>query len=452
MKTKAIVYIVFSIIFVTSTFGQKSKVQTAWRALSDYEQTQKDGKPNLSYLTKAKEAIDVALTNEETKKQAKTHAYKLRISYAMFQFNLAEELKKVDAGIQDKNERNMVAYGATGLGDFENATQELGIIKDIDQKFLDNIQEGMSKGDGSLDEDEMKFALATQQMRMEASNIASGKYKAKKYDEAADYFYKTGFINTVLNKTKDSANFYNACIAASKAKNPEKILDFNKKMIDAKIASAFNYESIYNAYMQQADTLAAIQILKKGREIFPDNINLLTQETNLFLAKGMQQDALTNLKISIQKDPKNALYYFIIGGIYDNLANPKDKMGKELPKPANFEEQFKNAEINYLKAIELKPANKEYLYGSLFNIGAMYNNYGGNIANRKAERIIDLAKVQKENETKAQEYYKKAIPYLEQALDLKSNDKPTMAALRKLYMLTGNEAKSKEMSEKLKAN
>ena len=59
-------------------------------------------------------------------------------------------------------------------------------------------------------------------------------------------------------------------------------------------------------------------------------------------------------------------------------------------------------------------------------------------------------KKQKENETKSDEYYKKAIPYLEQALAIKPSDKATIYALRTLYYKTGNEAKGKEMSNKLK--
>jgi Tfp pilus assembly protein PilF len=56
----------------------------------------------------------------------------------------------------------------------------------------------------------------------------------------------------------------------------------------------------------------------------------------------------------------------------------------------------------------------------------------------------------KELEAKAQEQFKKAIPYLEQALGIKPDDKPTMMALRKLYMFTGDNAKATEMSVKLK--
>ncbi len=441
-----------AIVFICNVAtAQKSKVQTAWRGLSDYEETLKDGKPDISYLNKAKEAIDLALVNEDTKNQAKTHAYKLRISYALFQYNLDEEKKRLEPTIGDKNERLMTAYGNIPLTNFEAASEELNKIKDLDPKFLETIQVGLEKGVSALEEDELRFAIAAQQMKMEAGNIASGKYKAKKYDEAADYFYKTGVMNTILYKTKDTANFYNACISAAKSKNTDKILEYNKKMVDAKIASPYNYESIYNAQLAKGDSASAMESLRKGRTSFPDDIGLLTQETNLFLIKGKQQEALNNLKISIDKDPKNPLFYFITGQIYENLANPKDKAtGKDIEKPKDFEELFKNAETNYLKAIELNPSNKEYLYNALYNLGAMYNNYGGYIANSKTGKITDLAKYQKENEAKAQEYYKKAIPYLERALTIKSDDRSTMSALRKLYLLTGDNTKAVEMSNKLK--
>ena len=303
-----------------------------------------------------------------------------------------------------------------------------------------------------LGEDDVKFALVAQQMKMESGNIASGKYKAKKYDEAADYFYKTGFMNTMLYKVKDTSNFYNACVSAAKSKNNAKILEYNKKMIDGKIASPYNYESMFNANIAKGDSTAALEALRKGRLAFPNDLGLLNFETNQFLAKGKQQEALANLKAASEKDPKNAVFYLISGSLYDNMANPKDKTtGKDLEKPANFDELFKNAETNYLKAIELKPAT-ELLYNSLYNLGAMYNNYGGNLQNKASSlTIAEAAKKGKELEAKSQENYKKAIPYLEKALTVKPDDRATMGALRKLYLLTGNEEKGKEMNEKMKA-
>lgn len=439
------------LLTLTTLSAQKGKVQSAWRNLSDYEETVKDGSPNIDYLTKANEAINLALTNEETKNKAKTHAYKLRIAYAFFKYKLKAEIATLEAGIGDKDERLITAYGNVDLTDFEIASDELNKIKELDPKFLETIQSAIVKGVSSLDEEELKFALAIQEMKMECSNIASGKYKASKYEVAASYFYKTALINSLLYNVKDTISFNNACIAASKSKDTEKIIYYNNKMMEASIAGAYNYELVYTAQLAKLDSNAAMETLRKGRQAFPDDAGLLTQETSLFLSKGKQEQALANLKISVQKDPKNALYYFIIGQIYENMADPKDNVsGQELDKPKNFEELFSNAETNYMKAIELCGSNKELLYNSNFNLGAMYNNYGGYLANHKSSKITDLAKNQKENEAKAQIYYKKAIPYLEKALELKTDDKNTMSALRKLYLLTGNDAKAKEMNERLK--
>ncbi len=431
--------------------SQKTKVQTAWRALNDYESSVKDGKPDLSYLNKAKEAIDLALVNEDTKNQGKTHAYKARISYAYFQSELNTELKKLEASTPDKSERAMLAYGNTPLLNFENANEELNKIKDIDPKYMEVIKDGMTKGTSQLSEDDVKFVLVASQIKMEAGNIAQGKYKAKKYDEAADYFYKTAYTNMSLTMKKDTANFYNACVSANKSNIAQNMLEYNKKMIDLKIATPYNYESMYTSKIRKTYTIAAMEILRKGRVAFPNDMSLMNKETDYFLAKGKQQEALNNINLSIQNDPKNAVFYLVAGQINDQIANPKDKVGKDLTKPANFEEVVKTAATNYLKAIELNPPNKEVLYNSLYNLGAMYNNYGGYYQIGKGGSITEIAKNQKANEAIAQEYFKKAIPYLEQALTIKADDKATMSALRKLYLMTGNEAKGKEMNEKIKA-
>jgi tetratricopeptide (TPR) repeat protein len=222
-------------------------------------------------------------------------------------------------------------------------------------------------------------------------------------------------------------------------------------MIDLKISVPTNYSSLSSAYLAKSDTAQAYDILKKGRELFPSDANLLTEETNLYMSTGKTKEALANLKLASDRDPKNAFYYIFMGNLYDNMANPKDHAGKDLPKPANFEELFKNAESNYLKAIELKPTNKDFLFDVLFNLGAMYNNYGGMLASRKADKITDLMRVQKENEAAAAVYYKKAIPYLEQSLEIRKDERQAMRALRILYLKTGNEPKAKEMSDRLQA-
>jgi len=80
--------------------AQNAKVQTAWRQLQDYE-TSKD----VSSLTKAKEAIDLATNHEDTKDKAKTWIYRARIYYALFKNALEQEDKKLTASIPKKDKR-----------------------------------------------------------------------------------------------------------------------------------------------------------------------------------------------------------------------------------------------------------------------------------------------------------------------------------------------------------
>jgi len=446
-----IVKILLLLLMPFAGLAQKMKVQTAWRALNDYESTVKNGKPDVAYLDKAKEAIEVALTNDDTKNQGKTHAYKARIMYNYYMNNLYKEMKNLEATVPDKNERVSLAYGNTSTKEFEIANESVDKINEVDPKYMQVIQDGFTKGTSQLSEDDVKFTLAVTQMKMEAGNIANGKYKAKKFDEAADYFYKLAYLNMTMTKKKDTVNFYNACVSAARSKNTTKILDYNKKMIDLKIASPYNYNSMFSANMNKGDTSAAMSILKKGRSAFPDDMELLNTETNMYLAKGKQQEALNNLSASIDKDPTNALFYLVRGNIYDNMANPKDDKGKDSEKPTNFEELFKNAENDYSKSIELKPSNQDHYYNSHYNLGAMYNNYGGFIQTKAANlTLAEAAKKGKELEAQAQGYYKKAIPLLEKALEIKPDDKATMQALRKLYMMTGDQAKATDMNNKIK--
>ena len=431
--------------------AQKTKVQNAWRNLNDYESTLKD-KPDVSYLMKAKENIDLAIVNEDTKSQGKTYAYQCRIMYNLYKYNWNNENKKLEATMPDKNARSEASYGVTPLTEFEAANDALEKINSVDPKYFENIMNVM-KGGTMPSEDDLKLSQVAANLKLECSNIAVGKYKAKKYDESAKYFNKSAILNTMMSGKKDTSGFYNACISAQKSKDPKLMVEYNKKMIDQKISSPYNFQTIYDAKLQLSDTAGALEYLKLGRKTFPNDVYLMNRETETFLQKGKQEEALANLNAAIAKEPNNPQLQLVLGNVYDNLANPRGKSGKDTTKPADYENLVMKAAEHYQKAVDLKPSNTDSYFNALYNLGALYNNYGGTLFAKSMEKatLTDLAKKQKEYEAKSQEYYKKAIPFLEQALAIKADDKSTMSALRKLYYLTGNEAKGKEMADKLKA-
>lgn len=426
--------------------AQKNKVQGAWRSLSDYESTLTDN-PDASYLVKAKESIDLASANDETKNQFKTYAYRCRIYVYLFAENLKAEEKKLTATIADKNERMQTAYGNVSVSEFEEATKCLSKLKETDGKKFDKI----SKGETDSDEDGKLFMAISQILAYQA-NLATGKYKVKKFDEAADFFESLAETNMMMTGRKDTSNYYNACVCAQKAKNQTKMFDYNKKMIDLGISTSYNYQTIYELKVAQNDTTTAMEFLKKGRTQFPNDVYLMNKETEIFLQNGQQEKALANLQNAISKEPNNAVLQYVIGNVYDNIANPKGKSGKDTIKPADYDTLVFKAARHYQKAIDLKPSSQESFFNTLYNLGALYNNYGNTLYTKSMEKatITDLAKNQKNYEAKSMEYYKKAIPYLEQALEVKANDQTSMSALRTLYYKTGNEAKGKEMNDKIK--
>lgn len=430
--------------------AQKNKVQNAWRALNDYEGTLKD-KPDVSYLLKAKENIDAAMLNEDTKNSAKTYAYQTRIMYDLYHYNLLQESKKLEATIADKNTRMEAAYGNTPTKEFEEANAALDKVQSLDPKYFENIM-NVAKGGEMPSDDDMKLSLAVAQIKLEASNIATGKYKVKQYEEAATYFYKSAYMNSMMTGKKDTASFYNACISAQKAKDYQKMFEYNKKMIDIRIATPYNYQVAYDAKLNLKDTAGALEYLKAGRKAFPNDVYLMNRETETYLQKGNQEQALKNLQLATEKDPNNAQLQLVLGNVYDNLANPKGKNGKDTTKPADYDDLIAKAAERYQKAVDLKPESQDSYFNALYNLGALYNNYGGYLYTKSMEKstLTDLAKKQKEYEAKSQEYYKKAIPYLEQALAIRPDDKASMYALRKLYYMTGNEAAGKAMADKIK--
>ena len=81
--------------------------------------------------------------------------------------------------------------------------------------------------------------------------------------------------------------------------------------------------SIY--YTQLKDTLKATATYAAGRERFPDDLNLLLNETNFFLAEEETEKALNNLKLAAEIDETNPTIFFAIGAKYNEVVDDTSK-------------------------------------------------------------------------------------------------------------------------------
>ncbi len=400
--------------------AQSAKVQTAWRQLQDYE-TSKD----VASLMKAKEAIDLATNHEDTKDKPKTWVYRARIYYALFKNALEQEEKKLAATVSDKSERLTKAYGSVSTVDYEEAGKAMEKAVNMDKDKLY----------------QQDYAMVGMQMMGDINNLAVGKYNAGKYLEAAEYF-EASYQTTKMMGKKDTATLTNALVCAQKAKDAPKIKEYNEKIIAEKVASPYNYVSLYDCKQILKDSAGAMVTLKEGRTLFPADGDLMNREIEYYLQKGKDVEALANLDKAIEKSPNSAILWLVRGNIYDKQANPKDAAGKEKDKPKNFEELMGKAELNYKKTTELDPKNSDAFY----NLGALYNNWGG-VALKRCDDLIKQATKMKECEAQANEKFNKAIPALEKALEMHPGDKSIMIPLRKLYLMVNQPEKAQKMSD-----
>jgi tetratricopeptide (TPR) repeat protein len=167
------------------------------------------------------------------------------------------------------------------------------------------------------------------------------------------------------------------------------------------------------------DTTKALDYIGKGKLMFEDNMDLINQEINIYLARNKTNELKDKLTAAIELSPDNEVLHAILANLYQKT-NEKDK-----------------AEAEYLKALEIKP---DYEIAN-YNLGVMYFN----TANEWNDKLGALPPKEtakaKEYETKANEYFKKAVVNFEKSYEV-SPDKATKQQLRKLFLRLGETEKA----------
>jgi tetratricopeptide (TPR) repeat protein len=247
------------------------------------------------------------------------------------------------------------------------------------------------------------------------SNAAIESYHGENYTKATDYFEKVLSIEgTNLFKTDikvDTAIMFNTGLAAMNAKEYEKAVKYFKECANYGYQSSSCYSQIIKSYQLLGDTLKSINSMKEAVAKFPNDQNIQVQLINYYLTHGQINESLSYLDKAIERDKSNASFYFAKGGCLDKIGRQDEAIQA------------------YLKAIELKPD-----YGdSYYNLGVIYVNRGVKqfeVAN--AVPTNEQARYEAEK-NKADDQFKLAIPYLENAVKYNSKDATIKSQLKNLY-------------------
>ncbi|MGD9928790.1 MAG: tetratricopeptide repeat protein [Mangrovibacterium sp.] len=391
MMMKKTILLLALLISVAGAYAQKGKVASA--------QTLKDTQK----LDKALEAINEAIdpNNEKAEKSipwAKTWEVRGDIYRAIYQ-SKDENIKKLaDNPLQTSLESFKKALELDEKGRNANGVKinlTLLISDFTDQAvnaFTDNNYElALKSFESILDIESMPVMQEAGQAAVDTViifNAGLAAYNAEKYDDAIKYY-------------KEAAKY-----------------DYN---------GARTYELIASSYTSKQDTASALLTLQKGFEKYPENSSILVLMINIYLNANKVDDAMKYLELAIKQDPENGSFHFAQGSLYDKLG------------------ETEKAIKAYEKAIELK----EDYFDAYYNLGAIYYNQGVKqveVANAVPTNQPDKYE---EEKNKADEEFKKAIPYMEKASEINAEDTFSLESLKTLYYRLKMMDKFDEVNKKL---
>ena len=264
-------------------------------------------------------------------------------------------------------------------------------------------------------------------MRTCVENYASKAYSmyyVKKYDEAVMYSEKAFELSQKYLGKTDTFSLNTAAYCAAKAKQFDKSITLYERLIALNYKAIVGYAAIIELNKQKADDPGLKAAITKARTTFPNEYSFILEELNLAIREGKVDEAIKNLNLAIEKDPKNAELHLVLGQTYQKMAFGDTK-------PANFDELLKRSESEFKLATDIKV---DYFTG-FYNFGVFYSNWGANILNG-SQKLTKMVEIQAE-EKKANDLFLKAIPLLEKAMEINKTDKDTMRALKQLYAKTG---------------
>lgn len=384
-----------------STFAQKAKVKSAFNYYKEpYQQ-----------YDKAKEAIDEAVANEQTKNSAEAWYYRGIIYAALY-----------------KN----ATYGALCDRCLQTAYESYKKSLELDPK-----------SNYAIEISALRIPYLTNQVFKEGVDF----FNIGNFDKALESFE---LVQVMV--PNDTSAVTNAAFSAERAGNTEKAKLYVEKLLSMGVTDPDQFITLSNLYRNSGDTTKALEVIRNGRKVNPDTLSLMYSEINLLLAMDRSQEATDVINSALAKDPGNESLYLVLGTNYDKLANPKDASGKDLPKPANSAEMNDKAVEVYKRGIAQIPNS----YALNFNLGAFYFNLAAD-QNNAANKIKSPAESDKVRALATQNF-KNSQPYLEKAMESnpKTNEddiaiyNSTMSSLKEVYARTNQTEKYQKISDQMK--
>jgi len=430
MKIIQSIATVAGLVFIAGTVNaQKAKVVSAYNYNKSYERDK-----DCSELKKGIESIEPATKDEKTAGWAKTWYYGGNI---WFNAALTQD-KACAAQFPTALDKAFTYYlNAMKFNIEDPVAKSLDLSKEEDVLKLQGMlkNKNTSLGDPTYNRDILNNKFPYLANAFVNKGVES--FQTEEYQKAKDFSEKSIAINAYLGKV-DSLGMYNAALASERLGLDEEAVKYYTQLTQIGYGGAPVFFYIANIHEDNDDTLAKIEAVRKGLEMYPDDADLIREELSYLLVTGQTDQALKNFDKAIANDPNNASLYYNRGLILDQIAAAEEDEAKS-------KEYADKAATDYKKALEVDPK----FFDAAYNLGAMYYNMGVEWNNKASSYGLNETSKYKEATSKANDLFAKAQPALEQAHSIDPSDRNTMASLVKIYAIVGENDKYTTMKAKL---
>jgi len=388
MKVKSI--LLGTLVLASSaTFSQTSNLRKAKASYDKFNEVKSVGNSALgvSDLNTAKEALDKAIEHEKTMDLPETWTY-----YALVNADLAL-LDSTDASAQYIQKAVEAREKAISLDTEKENEPNLNILGSILAQY--ELNRGAKLWD---------------------SQDFLGAYDA--FDKGLTYL------------PGDTTLLYYSGMAAVNAQDYEKAL---AKYVELVPADSFSNNrqiilDVSRLYLMQGDTANAIKYAEIGTQKYPEDGELATQQIELNLMAGNDEQTIKAINDQVSKDPDNKNLHYYLGIAYSETGD------------------VENAEASYKKALEIDP---NYLDANI-NLGGLILNKGIDHFNKTNNANLQQAEYDTEIK-KAYDIFDTALPYLEKAVEIDGKSQVALTNLKRYYEIKEDQAKIDELQARLDA-
>mgnify|MGYP001160896046 CR=1 FL=1 len=398
----------FVMIFVGSISAQKKELRNAGKALD---------KGNFEKATMALNTAEAFLESMDDKQKSEFHLLKSKLYFNGGAANLEDTVMAIEAFEKVSNPNNAQS----------KEKHLVNLINHLVNKGSDFVE----KNDYSSASD--CFSNAYRISKKDTIYLyyaASSSVNAKEYDKSLTMYKELKSLNftgiekqyfalniiTNMEEAFDNKLLRDASVQAKTHSNPTE-----KKSKSRYPEIIKNMALIYN---QMGDTEKALGAMLEARAENPDDLNLILTEANVYYAMGNIDKFKSLLEYATELDSENPELQYNLGVIAAE-ANDVENAKKYYTRAIELNPKYVNAYIN-LAALIL---------GQEESIIDEMNNLGPSAAD---DRRYDELRLERK------ELYFEAIPYLEQAIDIDSNNFQAARTLSNIYSATGDDVNAKK--------